>query len=590
MVTYFTPVLIHILNVINENVDYNLMVKLKILICLIFPIVLFASTAKKHFPVDYKMRVRVNFWEKVYSQINSDEGFLHDEQKLDIIYETVSVRGLSRKGRIKKVKARKRYWKKIILSLAKNKPVRIKEALLLKLQRLPKRKLRRIARRIRYQGGMSNRYLKGLSESYKYLKKIKKNFKRKGYPEELAYLPHVESSFNYRAYSKAGAAGIWQFMRSTARLYKLKRNYLIDERRDPMKSTKAAVWLLGDNYRRFKTWPLAITAYNYGPSAMSRAVRKMKTKNISKIVENYNGSRFRFASKNFYATFVAASEISQNPKKFFKKIRRKRLDPYTVLKLPQRMPIKKISRLTKIGLRKLQSYNLQLRPAVFRRNLTLPINYQLKIPVVNLAKKNKLMASIKKKKRKKTRPKKKHSFLEKVAKINRPILKWLKSADLSKKWKKYKSKIPLDVVKSYNLDLKKIRGNLYKVTIEPEETLGHYADWSLVPVKKILSFNKKLRSKSIRLGGNLVIPVSRANIRRFKRKRRQYHLSIQEDFFNNYKIGGLKKYHVKRGDTLDRIQNRLDVPIWLLRYYQKGNTLKVGDRLDIPKIVSTSRY
>jgi membrane-bound lytic murein transglycosylase D len=559
--------------------------------------VLLAGLPRKHFPVDSKMRLRVNFWEKVYSQINSDEGFLHDEQNLGIIYETVSVRGLSRRNRIRKVKRRKRHWKKIITSLAKNKPVKIKEELLLKLQRIPKRKLKRMARKIRYQGGMSNRYLKGLSESYKYLEQIKKSFRKKGHPEQLAYLPHVESSFNYRAYSKVGAAGIWQFMRSTGRLYKLKRNYLIDERRDPVKSTKAAVRLLGDNYRKFKSWPLALTAYNFGPNAMQRAVRKMKTKNISKIVENYNGSRFRFASKNFYATFVAAGEISEDPKKFFKNIRRKNLKPYTVLKLPHRMPIKKISRLTKIGVRDLQNYNLELRPAVFRRNLSLPKYFQLKIPEVSLPKKNKMLASIKSSRpairpaRRRTPPPKprvRHGFLEKIAKINRPILKWLKTLEFSKDEKQLAVNLPVDVVKSYDLDLKRVKGSLYKVRIEPEETLGHYADWSLVPVKKILRYNRKLRSKSIRLGGTIVIPLDLENIRRFKRKRREYHLTIQEDFFNNYKINGMKKYLVKRGDTLDEIQDRMDIPIWLLRYYKKDDILRVGEVLDIPKIVSAS--
>jgi len=572
-------------NVIASHVDYNLMVRLKLLFIFLCPAVLFAG---EHFPVDHKMRLRVGFWEKVYSEINSDEGFLHDENHLGIIYETVSVRGLSRRNRIKKVKARKRYWKNKILSLIKKKKFNTNDELLFKLQRFSKQKLRRMAHKIRYQGGMSNRYLQGLAESYKYLDKIKASFKKKGHPEELAYLPHVESSFNYRAYSKVGAAGIWQFMRSTARLYKLKRNYLIDERRDPMKATKAAVRLLGDNHRKFKSWPLAITAYNYGPNALARAVKKMKTKNISKIVENYNGRRFRFASKNFYATFVAASEISQNPKKFFRKISKKNLQPFSVLKLPYRMPIKKISRLTKIGIRDLQNYNLQLRPTVFRRNLTLPKNFGLKIPEVSLNKKNNLIASFgkrKARKRVKRKPKLRNRFLEKIARINRPILKWLKEIDFSKKDYKPSLDLPIDVVKSYNLALKKT-GKLYKVTIEPEETLGHYADWSLVPVKVILAKNRKRRSKAIQLGKALFIPIKEENLRRFKRKRKEYHLAIQEDFFNNYKIDGIKKYQVKRGDTLDGIQDRLDIPIWLLRYYQKEDILRVGERLDIPQIVS----
>ena len=96
------------------------MMKLILLVFFLCPTVLFAVLPRKHFPVDSKMRLRVNFWEKVYSQINSDEGYLHDEQNLGIIYETVSVRGLSRRNRIRKVKARKRYWKKIITDTAQS--------------------------------------------------------------------------------------------------------------------------------------------------------------------------------------------------------------------------------------------------------------------------------------------------------------------------------------------------------------------------------------------------------------------------------------------------------------------------------------
>ena len=75
-------------------------------------------------------------------------------------------------------------------------------------------------------------------------------------------------------------------MRTTARLYKLKVNYVIDERRDPLKSTVAAAWLLKDNYRQLKSWPLALTAYNHGPTSVRRAVRKVGSKQIHKIVKN----------------------------------------------------------------------------------------------------------------------------------------------------------------------------------------------------------------------------------------------------------------------------------------------------------------
>ena len=92
-----------------------------------------------------------------------------------------------------------------------------------------------------------------------YLKKIRQILKQKKLPTDLSYLPHVESSFNPSAYSKFGAAGMWQFVRSTGRRY-MRVDYVVDERRDPILSSYAAARLLRDNYARLGTWPLALTA------------------------------------------------------------------------------------------------------------------------------------------------------------------------------------------------------------------------------------------------------------------------------------------------------------------------------------------
>ena len=108
------------------------------------------------------------------------------------------------------------------------------------------------------------------------MKEIKRIFKEVGVPEELSVLPHVESSFQLQAYSSAGAAGIWQFTRSTGRLY-MKVGYEVDERRDPIVAAYAAAKLLKHNYKQLKSWPLAITAYNHGVNGMKRAKKGTAT-------------------------------------------------------------------------------------------------------------------------------------------------------------------------------------------------------------------------------------------------------------------------------------------------------------------------
>ena len=140
---------------------------------------------------------------------------------------------------------------------------------------------------------------------------MRREFRDRGLPEDLAYLPHVESSFNTHAYSKYGAAGMWQFMRATGRRF-LKVNYVVDERLDPLTATRAAAQLLKDNHKLLGTWPLAITAYNHGEVGMQRAVRKMGTKDIVAIIERYKGRSFGFASRNFYPQFLAARRVARS--------------------------------------------------------------------------------------------------------------------------------------------------------------------------------------------------------------------------------------------------------------------------------------
>ncbi|RUM42332.1 MAG: lytic transglycosylase, partial [Desulfurobacterium sp.] len=105
--------------------------------------------------------------------------------------------------------------------------------------------------------------------------KIVEIFREEGIPEDLALLSIVESQGNPSAVSKAGAAGLWQLMPSTARRLGLKVNWLIDERFDPIKSTKAAAKYLKELYSIFRRWDLAIAAYNAGPGRIQHRLKKL---------------------------------------------------------------------------------------------------------------------------------------------------------------------------------------------------------------------------------------------------------------------------------------------------------------------------
>jgi membrane-bound lytic murein transglycosylase D len=110
----------------------------------------------------------------------------------------------------------------------------------------------------------------GMSEFYMPI--IEEEIDKAGIPHELKYLPIIESALNPKAVSRANAKGLWQFMFSTAKIYGLKSNNYIDERFDPIKSTKAAVRYLAHLYKLFGKWELAIAAYNCGPGNVKKAI------------------------------------------------------------------------------------------------------------------------------------------------------------------------------------------------------------------------------------------------------------------------------------------------------------------------------
>jgi membrane-bound lytic murein transglycosylase D len=170
-------------------------------------------------------------------------------------------------------------------------------------------------RRVRTQRGLKEQFRRGLEISGRYDARFREIFREHGLPEDLAYLPHVESSFQGSARSSAGAVGVWQFTRGTGRNY-LVVNSTLDERLDPTSATYGAARYLRDAYERLGSWPLALTSYNHGVQGMAKARKQFGT-DFERIVLEYRSRSFGFASKNFYAEFLAAVEIAESPERYF---------------------------------------------------------------------------------------------------------------------------------------------------------------------------------------------------------------------------------------------------------------------------------
>jgi membrane-bound lytic murein transglycosylase D len=152
-----------------------------------------------------------------------------------------------------------------------------------------------------------------LARSGKYMPMIAKVLSDEGLPEELAYLALIESAFLPQATSSHGAAGLWQFIPSTARLYGLRIDSWLDERRDPEKSTRAAAAYLKELHSLFGRWYLATAAYNAGPGAIDRAMQQSGAKDFWTLSQR---AQLSDETRNFVPKFVAVAMIATDPEKY----------------------------------------------------------------------------------------------------------------------------------------------------------------------------------------------------------------------------------------------------------------------------------
>ncbi|MEJ1966411.1 MAG: LysM peptidoglycan-binding domain-containing protein [Gammaproteobacteria bacterium] len=327
----------------------------------------------------------VQFWVRVYTEVTTNGGFLHDDRNLGVVYEKMQFApNLSPREREKQVQAARDKYTAALRRIANTSgsgslsddDQRIKD--MWGAEGNPARLLLAVDS-IRFQLGQSDRFREGLVRSGAWASHIAEVFANQGLPAELAVLPHVESSFNPAAYSKVGAAGLWQFMRSTGRRY-MRIDAAIDDRLDPFRSTEAAAQLLAYNYRLLGTWPLALTAYNHGAAGMRRARDSLGTDDIERIVRNYKSPTFGFASRNFYVSFLAALEIDRNPEKYFSNIEPLAEAKFTEITTPSFVPVSALERILKVDRSALRALNPALLAAVWNGQRHVPKGYRLRLP------------------------------------------------------------------------------------------------------------------------------------------------------------------------------------------------------------------
>ena len=346
------------------------------------------SLAAENFPLYPCIRANVKFWESVYSRYSTRQGILHDTDDLSRVYAVIDLvdweapdSAKTNSGRIQTAKSR---IHAILTNLGSGIPPRtVEERRIAGL--FPKQRhttYHEARENIRLQIGQSDRFKEGLIRSGRYLQQFRQIFVSHGLPADLVYLPHVESSYNPKAYSKVGAAGLWQFTRTTGKDF-MTINELVDERYDPYLATQAAARLLKENYAQLQTWPLALTAYNYGRAGMVRAVRQEGS--YEGIFKSYKQGYFKFASRNFYSEFLAAMRVAKrmggNPALPFE-----RPEATSIFRLKEDVPIGRLRATFHISPENFARLNPALMQPVLKGEKAVPKGYLVRLPAAKKGK------------------------------------------------------------------------------------------------------------------------------------------------------------------------------------------------------------
>jgi membrane-bound lytic murein transglycosylase D len=610
------------------------MTSAKPLLLLVFLGFFGTSFADETFPQPPELQPDVDFWIDVFTEYGNDEGVLHDNRHLGVVYARLAIpESLGRRDRQRRVEKQRKALQSVLKSLASGKRDNLttEEARVLALwpADVSNKTLGDAAGRIRYQQGLKDRFREGLQRSGRWRDHVNSEFQALNVPIEIAALPHVESSYNPNARSHVGASGIWQFTRSTGRRF-MRVDHVVDERNDPFAATRAAGQLLAYNYSITGNWPMAITAYNHGLGGVRRAMQKHGDTAYVDILRNYNGRTFGFASRNFYVAFLAAKEVDQNVETYFPGLIAEKPTDYAVASLPSYVSVPGITEAMGTTPRKLAQHNPALQATVWQESKHIPKSYNLRFPAGDTARPlTEILASLPddivfskqlpdmfhKVARGDTLSQIAETYDTRVSTLvalnglgsshriragqqlrlpaagPAPVVATVASAPVvvpepvaAKAEIEVAEMTPgtmvSDVAESM---LGPVQTSLlsdpsdYSVaadqTIEVQalETLGHYGDWLEIKTQRLRDLNGLAFKTPVALGQRIKLDLSTVEAKLFEERRIAYHRAQQDSFFKRHVITGSTEYTIKSGDSIWILALRkYDVPIWLFRQYNPG--------------------
>ena len=606
---------------------------------LLFAGLLAASSAQasETFPQPPELQPDVDFWVSIFTTYSTDEGVLHDNRNLAVVYDRLNMpANLSRSERNRRVDKRRKELQAVLRSLANGKRDNLsaEETRVLALwpDSVSNDTLRSAAKRIRFQQGLRERFKRGLERSGRWRDYVNKEFTALGVPVDIAALPHVESSYNPEARSHVGASGIWQFTRSTGRRF-MRVDHVVDERNDPFAATRAAGRLLAYNYSLTGNWPMAITAYNHGLSGVRRAMRKHGDTAYVDILRNYNGRTFGFASRNFYVAFLAAREVDQNVDKYFPGVVPESPTDYTAVSLPTYISVSGLSKSIKVSQAQIAKHNPGLQATVWQGSKYLPKGYELRLPsaatsaplaelidglpesavfqtqlpdmfhrvargdtlseiaatydtrVSTLVALNQLGSSHRIRAGQRLRlpaagPAPQAAIAASQPPAEEPVAEpGTLVGDLASSMLGTIQTALLSDPSDYSVADDKT------IVVQPLETLGHFGDWLEIKTQRLRDLNGLAFREQVAIGQRIRLDLGTVDAKAFEERRIAYHRSQQDSFFRQNIISGVTEHTIRRGESIWIIALRqYKVPFWLFRQYnptldmhkvQPGTTVQI---------------
>lgn len=332
------------------------------------------------FSIPLIIQPMVEFWKKVFAVYGRRQVVLHHRDHLDLTYAVLDFSPLDAPELGLSDDARKRLRSRMVELERQAVLTDLRQQAADSAHFSPaSREILVNSDLLRSQTGIAERFGQAIAVSGRYMPYMEDIFHNAGLPTELTRLPFIESSFDLRATSSVGAAGIWQFMEETGRLY-LRVDALIDERRDPILATAAAAKFFQKMHGALGSWPLAVNGYNTGHGRMLQAINALGTKDIGEIIRNFVHPTYQFASRNFYPEFIAALEIYEARDKYFPAIVLDAPIRYDIITPMKPILLPRLADSMQIPIDTLRDLNPALSFALFEGKKLLPASIDLRVP------------------------------------------------------------------------------------------------------------------------------------------------------------------------------------------------------------------